>query len=114
MATIANTQRFRLTASAIAAHTKHRCDRLFRWDAVPAELRGKAGIGWNVPKRLRSASRPAIRLLMVGGDEFELSQVRDLIAKVGADAFVSAGEVTKDGRTKVACGEPHDLVNLSC
>jgi len=39
---------------------------------------------------------------MAGGDEFELSQVRDLIATVGADRFVSAGEVTERGRTQVA------------
>ncbi|MDP9313432.1 MAG: AAA domain-containing protein [Chloroflexota bacterium] len=95
-------QRFRLTASAIAAHTKHRCDRLFRWRTVPAQARGLTGIGWNVPKRERAASRPAIRLLMTGGDEFELAQVRDLIDVVGEDQFVTAGEVTEKGRTQIA------------
>ncbi len=101
MPTGSERQKFRLTASAIAAHTKHRCDRLFRWQTVPALLRGQAGIGWNVPKRERAASRPAIRLLMAGGDEFELNQVCDLIASVGEDRFVSAGEVTENGRTQV-------------
>lgn len=31
-------QRYRLTASDVAAYFKHRCDRNFRWNTVEAEL----------------------------------------------------------------------------
>lgn len=95
-------QRFRVTASAIASYTKHRCDRLFRWDIVPANLRGMKGIGWGVQPRKRAASRPGVRLLMVAGDEFELEQVADLRASVGEAQFILAGTEQDRGRTKVA------------
>lgn len=74
--------RFRLTASAIAAHFKHRCDRLFRWNAVAGPLRGKPGIGWNVPRRARDHSRPGIALLIEAGDAFELERVAELQAEL--------------------------------
>ena len=51
-------QRYRLTASNVAAYFKHRCDRNFRWNTVEAVFRMKPGIGWNVPRRRREHSRP--------------------------------------------------------
>ena len=41
MPTLPTPAKFRLTASAIASHYKHRCDRLFRWNAVATADRGK-------------------------------------------------------------------------
>lgn len=78
------TAKFRLTASAIASHFKHRCDRLFRWNAVATAHRGKPGIGWNVPRRAREHSRPGIALLMAAGDEFEIGRVQALEAEISA------------------------------
>jgi hypothetical protein len=65
-------QRYRLTASNVAAYFKHRCDRNFRWNTVEAVSRMKPGIGWNVPRRRHEHSRPGIRLLMEEGDKFEV------------------------------------------
>jgi hypothetical protein len=76
---------FRLTASAIASHFKHRCDRLFRWNAVASPDRGRAGIGWNVPRRARDHSRPGIALLMDAGNAFELGRVQALEAALQAE-----------------------------
>ena len=102
--------KFRLTASAIASHYKHRCDRLFRWNAVGSGERGKAGIGWNVPRRTRDHSRPGIALLMSAGDAFEIGQVQALANEVvtgsqveGVTAVVHyAGIETEHGRERVA------------
>jgi hypothetical protein len=33
------------------------CERNFRWNIVAALLRGKTGIGWNVPHKRRAHSR---------------------------------------------------------
>jgi len=76
-------QRFRLTASSIASYFKHRCDRLFRWNTVDASHRGKRGIGWNVPPKKRYHRRPGIARLMQAGDEFEVTNVEQLIEQVG-------------------------------
>jgi hypothetical protein len=38
-------QRYRLTASNVAAYFKHRCDHNFRWDTVETANRMKSGIG---------------------------------------------------------------------
>ena len=46
--TTASAARHRLTASNVARYFKHKCDRLFRWDAVESQHRTRAGIGWNV------------------------------------------------------------------
>lgn len=64
-------QKFRLTASNIAKYFANRCDRYFRWNTVASPLRGKSGIGWNVPKKVRAHSRPGIALLMEAGNFFE-------------------------------------------
>lgn len=54
-------QKFRLTASNIAKYFANRCDRNFRWNTVAGPLRGKSGIGWNVPQKVRAHSRPVSR-----------------------------------------------------
>ena len=87
-----SSQKYRLTASAIASHFKHRCDRLFRWNAVAGPDRGRAGIGWNVPRRARLSSRPGIALLMAAGDEFEIERVQALEREVAQGAPVSGCE----------------------
>lgn len=94
-------QKFRLTASVVASHFKHRCDRLFRWNAVETTYRGKPGIGWNVPARIRSHSRPGIALLMQAGDEFELSHVQELVNEVGEAQMRHAGFSVERGRNVV-------------
>jgi hypothetical protein len=78
-------QRFRLTASAVASYFKHRCDRLFRWNTVERGNRGRPGIGWNVPAKMRAHSRPGIALLMQAGDEFELGNIDRLVEEAGRD-----------------------------
>jgi hypothetical protein len=93
MTSFPSAQQFRLTASAIASHFKHRCPRRFRWNAVEGRERGKAGIGWNVPARVRRHSRPGIALLMQAGDSFEVDQVRALLDECGADQLYHAGIV---------------------
>ncbi|HYE57600.1 MAG TPA: hypothetical protein VD948_03800, partial [Rhodothermales bacterium] len=70
--------RFRLTASLVASHFKYRCDRRFRWNAVPVPLRNRPGIGWGAFEAPREASRPGIRELMSGGDAFEVHEVEAL------------------------------------
>ena len=81
----------RLTASVIASHFKHRCDRLFRYNTVPGALRERPGIGWRVPKKARQHTRPGAALLMQGGDIFEVSQINRLIDLHGAAAIHHAG-----------------------
>jgi hypothetical protein len=90
-------QRYRLTASNVAAYFKHRCDRNFRWNTVEAVSRMKPGIGWNVPRRRHEHSRPGIRLLMEEGDRFEVGNVRSLIDAHGEAAVLTEGVEEEDG-----------------
>ncbi|MDT4952796.1 MAG: replication ATP-dependent helicase/nuclease Dna2 [Acidobacteriota bacterium] len=91
-------QKFRLTASNIAKYFSNKCDRNFRWNTVAGALRGKSGIGWNVPKKLRAHSRPGIALLMEAGNLFEGDQVQALIDELGKQAVLTADiERTEDG-----------------
>jgi predicted RecB family nuclease len=91
-------QKFRLTASNIAKYFANKCDRNFRWNTVAGPLRGKSGIGWNVPKKLRAHSRPGIALLMEAGNFFEGDQVQALIDEFGKQAVLTADiERTEDG-----------------
>jgi hypothetical protein len=91
-------QKFRLTASNIAKYFANRCERYFRWNTVAGPLRGKAGIGWNVPHRVRAHSRPGIALLMQAGNFFEGDHVQALIAEHGEQAVLTKGiERTEDG-----------------
>jgi hypothetical protein len=92
------TQKFRLTASNIAKYFANHCDRYFRWNTVAGPLRGKAGIGWNVPRKVRVHSRPGIALLMQAGNFFEGDHVQALIDEHGAQAVLTAGiERSEDG-----------------
>lgn len=84
-------QKFRLTASNIAKYFANRCDRYFRWNTVSSPLRGKAGIGWNVPRKVRAHSRPGIALLMDAGNFFEGDHVQAFIDKYGEQAVLTAG-----------------------
>ena len=84
-------QKFRLTASNIAKYFANRCDRNFRWNTVAGPLRGKSGIGWNVPQKKRAHSRPGIALLMEAGNFFEGDHVQALIDEYGAEAVLTAG-----------------------
>ncbi len=101
--------KFHLTASALKSHFKHRCDRRLRWDTVPSRDRGKPGIGWNVPRVVRSHSRPGIALLMAAGDTFEVDQIHALQAEITAEPSVPgiapvlhhAGIETIHGRIQV-------------
>lgn len=82
----------RLTASVIASHFKHRCDRLFRYNTVPGIVRGRPGtIGWRVPAKARQHTRPGANLLMKEGDAFEVKQLNGLIESYGANAIHIAG-----------------------
>lgn len=94
-------QRYRLTASNVAAYFKHRCDRNFRWNTVEAVLRKKPGIGWNVPRRRHEHSRPGIRLLMEEGDKFEVGNVESYVETYGAAAILTEGVEEEGGRRKV-------------
>ncbi len=94
-------QRYRLTASNVAAYFKHRCDRNFRWNTVEAVLRMKPGIGWNVPRRHHEHSRPGIRLLMEEGDRFEVGNVESYLEAHGEAAVLSEGIEEEGGRRKV-------------
>jgi predicted RecB family nuclease len=113
-------QRFRLTASAIASHFKHRCDRRFRWATVGASDRGRAGIGWNVPRRVRSHSRPGIILLMTAGDEFEIGRVAHLESWVSteppipgvAPRVIHGGVQSERGRERIAALPLDEVLNL--
>ena len=91
-------QKFRLTASNIAKYFANRCERYFRWNTVVGPLRGKAGIGWNVPRKVRAHSRPGIALLMQAGNFFEGDHVQTLIDEHSEQAVLTAGiERTEDG-----------------
>jgi hypothetical protein len=91
-------QKFRLTASNIAKYFANRCDRYFRWNTVSSPLRGKVGIGWNVPRKVRAHSRPGIALLMEAGNFFEGDHVQAFIDEYGERAVLTAGiERNEDG-----------------
>jgi len=94
-------QKYRLTASNIAAYFKHRCDRNFRWNTVEGTHRMKPGIGWGVPRKRREHSRPGIRLLMEEGDRFEVSNVEAYVAAHGETAVLTEGVGEEGGRRKV-------------
>lgn len=84
-------QKFRLRSADIAAWFRHRCDRNFRWNTVASELRERAGIGWNVPKRHRKHTRPGVALLMNTGNDFEADSVEALIHEHGETQVLCAG-----------------------
>lgn len=84
-------QKFKLTASNIAKYFANRCDRNFRWNTVAGPLRGKTGIGWNVPHKKRAHSRPGIALLMEAGNFFEGDHVQGFIDLHGEQAVLTAG-----------------------
>lgn len=87
----ASLPRFRLTATTVAGHFKYRCDRRFRWTAVPRPARGRAGtIGQGVLPSPDQTVRPGIRELMDGGEAFELNEVETLAADHGP-TFVWGG-----------------------
>lgn len=92
---MAATGKFRLSPSTVAKHFQHRCDRMFRWSAVAAADRGKRGIGWNVPTRVRWHSRPGVGLLMEEGDRFERGHVQRLIDAAGSAVLCCGFEGTK-------------------
>src|ERR1700750_1848135 len=94
-------QRYRLTASNVAAYFKPRCDRNFRWNTVEAVSRMKPGIGWNVPRRRHEHSRPGIRLLMDEGDKFEVGNVESYVEAYGEAAVLTEGIEEDGGRRKV-------------
>src|SRR3712207_5833083 len=95
-------QRYRLTASNVAAYFKHRCDRNFRWSTVEAACRMKPGIGWNVPHKVRAHSRLGIALLMEEGDRFEERNVRSLADTYGEASVLTEGfEEEESGRRRV-------------
>lgn len=89
-------QKFRLTASNLAKYFANRCDRYFRWNTVASPLRGKPGIGWNVPKKVRKHTRPGIAMLMEAGNFFEGEHVERLLEEHGEAAVLTAG-VERDG-----------------
>src|SRR5918912_4622330 len=93
-------QKFRLTASNLAKYFANRCDRYFRWNTVSSPLRGKAGIGWNVPRKVRAHSRPGIALLMDAGNFFEGDHVEELLNAYG-DALLTAGVERGEAGCKV-------------
>lgn len=100
-------QTFRVNASVVASYFKHRCDRLFRWNAVESRFHQKPGIGWGIPSKKRRSSRPGIHLLMSEGDVFELAQILRLRDESREDAGEPArmlmGEITPQGpRTLLA------------
>lgn len=94
-------QKFRLTASNIAKYFANRCDRNFRWNTVVGPLRGKSGIGWNVPQKVRAHSRPGIALLMEAGNVFEGDHVQGFIDQHGEAAVLTAGIERAEDSCKV-------------
>jgi hypothetical protein len=99
-------QKFRLTASNIAKYFANRCDRYFRWNTVVGPLRGRPGIGWNVPKKVRAHSRPGIALLMEAGNFFEGENVEQFMAEHG-DRVLTRG-VERDGASCKVLELPFD------
>ena len=94
-------QKFRLSPSTVASYFKHRCDRQFRWNSVETPDRGRAGIGWNVPRAPRFTSRPGIDLLLRAGDEFEVGRLELLTREHGDDQVHHAGLESDHGRQTV-------------
>lgn len=84
-------QKFRLRPTDIAAWFRHRCDRNFRWNTVPGDLRNRPGIGWGVPRKIRKSTRPGIRLLMNAGYNFEADSIQALLDEHGEDRVLYAG-----------------------
>ena len=101
-------QKFRLNASIVASYFKHRCDRLFRWNAVETGLHQRPGIGWGIPAKKRSSSRPGIQLLMGAGDVFELENIMRLrdeglaVGAINAEHILMEEVVMERGRQTVA------------
>ena len=93
-------QKFRLTASNVAKYFATRCDRYFRWNTVAGELRGRPGIGWNVPKRVRAHTRPGVAMLMEAGNLFEGEHVERFLAEHG-EAVLTAGVERGEGVCRV-------------
>lgn len=94
-------QRFRLTASNISAYFKNHCDRNFRYETTTSQYRGKPGIGWNVPVKVRKHSRPGIALLMQAGGNFEADRVQSYIDEHGAAAVLTEGIEATETRRQV-------------
>lgn len=89
--------RYRLTASNLARHFKHGCDRLFRWEAVGGADRGAVRRAEGVPERRRLDSRPGIEMLMAEGDRFEMARVRALQDEHPGRVYLH-GVVDKNGQ----------------
>lgn len=102
-----SSQKFRLRPADVAAWFRHRCDRNFRWNTVPAEHRERAGIGWNVPKRARKHTRPGVALLMNTGNNFEADSVDTLLQKHGAAQVLCAG-FASHGESRTVQALPFD------
>ena len=95
-------QKYRLSPSTIASYFKHRCDRQYRWESVEQPDRGRAGIGWQVPRTPRFHSRPGIALLMSAGDAFEVGRLEQLQSDYGPDQVYHMGfEEDAHGRRTV-------------
>ncbi len=84
-------QRFRLRPTDIAAWFRHRCDRNFRWNTVPGDLRERPGIGWGVSRRIKKNTRPGVVRLMNAGYNFEADSIQGLIDLHGAGSVLFAG-----------------------
>ena len=95
MPTPAAPPRYRLTASNLARHFKHNCDRLFRWEAVGGKDRAAVRRDEGVPEAHRLDSRPGVQLLMDAGDRFEMDRVRALVEEHGPARVHLQGELTK-------------------
>ena len=90
-------QKFRLTASNVARYFATRCDRYFRWSTVAGPLRGRPGIGWNVPKKVRAHTRPGVAMLMEAGNLFEGEHVARFLAEHGEELLTAGVERGADG-----------------
>ncbi|HEY9284023.1 MAG TPA: PD-(D/E)XK nuclease family protein, partial [Pyrinomonadaceae bacterium] len=93
-------QKFRLTASNVARYFSNRCDRYLRWNTVAGPLRGRPGIGWNVPKKVRAHTRPGVAMLMEAGHLFEGEHVEQFLAEHG-EALLTAGVERGEGVCRV-------------
>lgn len=94
-------QKFRLRPTDIAAWFRHRCDRNFRWNTVPGEIRETSGIGWGVPRKIRKNTRPGAAQLMNAGYNFEADQIEALISQYGQGKVLYAGFKTYKQRRTV-------------
>lgn len=97
--------RFRINASVLRGYFKNKCDRQFRWETVETRDRGRSGIGWNVPRSIRSHSRPGIALLMESGDVFERESIQHIETELAIPSqdsrlggMLTAGTVVERGR----------------